>query len=142
MSEYEIYDLLNSGLSANGLFQIAVLIATFIAFRVARFSQTSSLLAKIMSTAFGLMTVFFGLTVGAVRYASQETAAIRLADLKAAGKPISPGSEAWIAQYGAEAGTYASQNYFADMGTVAISLVIAIIVLGTTWGPKIDFGNG
>ena len=47
-----------------------------------------------MSTAFGLMTVFFGMTVGANRYLSQEVAAIRLADAKAAGVQLSAASEA------------------------------------------------
>ena len=37
MSEVQIYELLNSSFTANGLFQIAVLIAVFIAFRAARF---------------------------------------------------------------------------------------------------------
>ena len=141
MSEVQIYELLNSSFTANGLFQIAVLIAVFIAFRAARFSQGGSVFPKIMSTAFGLTTVFFGMTVGANRYLSQEVAAIRLADAKAAGAQLSAASEAWIAQFSATAGSVATQNYFADPGTVAFSAIVAIIVLGITWGPKIDFGS-
>lgn len=141
MSEVQVYELLNSSFTANGLFQIAVLIAVFIAFRVARFSQGSSIFPKVMSTAFGLMTVFFGMTVGANRYLSQEVAAIRLADAKAAGVQLSAASEAWIAQFNATAGSVATQNYLADPGTVAFSAIVAIIVLGITWGPKINFGS-
>ena len=141
MEELQIWDLNAQLYINNGLYQVAVIIGFFIAFRVARFSQGAPIFAKVLGTLFGLMITFFSLQIGAFRTLIDQSTAILLAEAEAAGASLTAQAKSAIALQSAEPGMVATLNLFSDIPTIAISAIVLIMVLGTIWGPKINFNE-
>lgn len=143
MEELEIFNAQTQGYVANGLFQIAVVIGVFIAFRAARFARQNSIIAKVLVSLFSLIIGFFSLSVGSLRPALEELTALRLADAQAAGATLTNNAKAYIDQMGVSAGDVlpAQQNLFGDIGTTAFTLIFLLIALGTIWIPNSNFSE-
>ena len=143
MEELEIFNAQTQGYIANGLFQIAVIIGVFIAFRAARFARQNTIIAKGLVSLFSLIIGFFSLSVGSLRPQLEQLTALRLADAQAAGTTLTANAQAYVAQYGVSAGDVlpAQQNLFGDIGTTAFTLIFLLIALGTIWLPNTDFSE-
>ena len=94
-----------------------------------------------MGTLFGLMITFFSLQIGAFRTVIDKNTAILLAEAEAAGAGLSAQAKSFIAQQSAEPGMTTTLNLLSDIPTIAISAIVLIMVLGTIWGPKINFSE-
>jgi len=94
-----------------------------------------------MGTLFGLMITFFSLQIGAFRTLIDQSTAILLAEAEAAGASLTAQAKSAIALQSAEPGMVATLNLFSDIPTIAISAIVLIMVLGTIWGPKINFSE-
>ena len=103
MEELEIFNAQTQGYVANGLFQIAVIIGVFIAFRAARFARQNTIIAKGLVSLFSLIIGFFSLSVGSLRPQLEQLTALRLADAQAAGTTLTANAQAYVAQYGVSA---------------------------------------
>lgn len=143
MEELEIFNAQTQGYIANGLFQIAVIIGVFIAFRAARFARQNNIIAKGLVSLFSLIIGFFSLSVGSLRPQLEQLTALRLADAQAAGTTLTANAQAVVAQYGVSAGDVlpAQQNLFGDIGTTVFTLIFLLIALGTIWLPNTDFSE-
>lgn len=143
MNELEIFNAQTQGYIANGLFQIAVIIGVFIAFRAARFARQNNIIAKGLVSLFSLIIGFFSLSVGSLRPQLEQLTALRLADAQAAGTTLTANAQAVVAQYGVSAGDVlpAQQNLFGDIGTTVFTLIFLLIALGTIWLPNTDFSE-
>jgi len=143
MEELEIFNAQTQGYVANGLFQIAVIIGVFIAFRAARFARQNTIIAKGLVSLFSLIIGFFSLSVGSLRPQLEQLTALRLADAQAAGATLTANTQAYIAQFGVSAGDVlpAQQNLFGDIGTTVFTLIFLLIALGTIWLPNTDFSE-
>ncbi len=143
MDELEIFNAQTQGYIANGLFQIAVIIGVFIAFRAARFARQNNIIAKGLVSLFSLIIGFFSLSVGSLRPQLEQLTALRLADAQAAGTTLTANAQAVVAQYGVSAGDVlpAQQNLFGDIGTTVFTLIFLLIALGTIWLPNTDFSE-
>ena len=138
MTEFEIYSLQSSSFINNAMFQVGVIIAVFIAFRLARVTNETGagIAMKGLATLFGLGVVYFNLDMGAWRVDIFQITAARLAELRDSGIEITQGSANWLAQSGISATDFPTHNLFADLGNVIFSLVILAIILLVIWGPK------
>lgn len=143
MDELEIFNAQTQGYIANGLFQIAVIIGVFIAFRAARFARQNNIIAKGLVSLFSLIIGFFSLSVGSLRPQLEQLTALRLADAQAAGTTLTANAQAVVAQYGVSAGDVlpAQQNLFGDIGATVFTLIFLLIALGTIWLPNTDFSE-
>ena len=143
MEELQIFNAQTQGYVANGLFQIAVIIGVFIAFRAARFARQNNIIAKGLVSLFSIIIGFFSLSVGSLRPQLEQLTAIRLADAQAAGATLSANAQAFISNLGASAGDVlpAQQNLFGDIGTVAFTVSFLLIALATIWLPNTDFSE-
>ena len=143
MEELEIFNAQTQGYIANGLFQIAVIIGVFIAFRAARFARQNNIIAKGLVSLFSLVIGFFSLSVGSLRPQLEQLTALRLADAQAAGATLTANTQAYIAEFGVSAGDVlpAQQSVFGDIGTTAFTLIFLLIALGTIWLPNTDFSE-
>ena len=126
MTEFEIYSLQSSSFINNAMFQVGVIIAVFIAFRLARVTNEmgAGIAMKGLATLFGLGVVYFNLDMGAWRVDIFQITAARLAELRDSGVEITQGSANWLTQSGISATDFPTQNLFAAVGHVIFSSVI------------------
>ena len=108
---------------------------------VARFSQGTSIAAKIVASIFGVMSAFFVLDVQSYRHFWNDVTATKLSLAKDNGAELSPFAVSWIEQSGLSGSDLAIRGLFNDPALLAFIAVTLIIILGTIWGPKIKFGN-
>ena len=120
-----------------GIYGVLTIILSFIALRVARFSQGTHMAGKIISSIFGVMTGFFILDV----HFWNDVTATYLAKARDNGAELSTFATNWVQQSGLSGTDTVTRGLFNDMPILAFVLVFLLIVLGTIWGPKINFGN-
>ena len=123
------------------VYTLMTVVLTFIALRVARFSQGTSIAAKIVASIFGVMSAFFVLDVQSYRHFWNDVTATNLSLAKNNGAELSPFAVSWIEQSGLSGSDLAIRGLFNDPALLAFIAVTLIIILGTIWGPKIKFGN-
>ena len=117
-------------------------ILAFIAIRVARFSQGTHVAGKVISSIFGIMSVFFILDVqSSFRHFLNDLTATYLAKAKDNANELSKFASNWVEQSGLSGNDIASSGLFNDIPLLAFVTVFLLIVLGTIWGLKINFGN-
>ena len=116
-------------------------ILAFIAIRVARFSQRTHLAGKVISSIFGIMSGFFILDVQSFRHFWNDVTATYLAKAKDNGIELSTFATNFVEQSGLSGNDIATRGLFNDIPLLVFVLVFLLIVLGTIWGPKINFGN-
>ena len=116
-------------------------ILTFIAIRVARFSQGTHIAGKVISSIFGIMSGFFILDVQSFRHFWNDVTATYFAKAKDNGIVLSTFATIWVEQSGLSGNDIATRRIFNDIPLLAFVTVFLLILLGTIWGPKINFVN-
>ena len=124
-----------------GIYSVLTVILAFIALRVARFSQGTHIAGKVISTIFGIMSGFFILDVQSYRHFWNDVTATYLAKAKDDGIELSTFASNWVEQSGLSGTDIVTRGLFNDIPLLVFVLVLLLIVLGTIWGPKINFGN-
>ena len=124
-----------------GIYSVLTVILAFIALRVARFSQGTHIAGKVISTIFGIMSGFFILDVQSYRHFCNDVTATYLAKAKDNGIELSTFASNWVEQSGLSGNDIVTRGLFNDIPLLVFVLVLLLIVLGTIWGPKINFGN-
>ena len=124
-----------------GIYSVLTVILAFIALRVARFSQGTHIAGKVISSIFGIMSGFFILDVQSYRHFWNDVTATYLAKVKDNGIELSTFANNWVEQSGLSGNDIATRGLFNDIPLLAFVTVFLLIVLGTIWGPKINFGN-
>ena len=124
-----------------GIYSVLTVILAFIALRVARFSQGTHIAGKVISTIFGIMSGFFILDVQSYRHFWNDVTATYLAKAKDEGIELSTFASNWVEQSGLSGNDIVTRGLFNDIPLLVFVLVLLLIVLGTIWGPKINFGN-
>lgn len=137
MDQFQTLSLLNLSMIQNGVFTVATFFILSVAFRMA--SQVrgdqGTLLAKILTTAFGLFVVSLGLQVFANRNYALASAAKALTALKTGGQALGIQAEAFLASpYGA-APAELQYSLFSNTASVAWWALITIIFVGVVWLP-------
>ena len=126
---------------AVGIYSVLTVILAFIALRVARFSQGTHIAGKVISSIFGIMSGFFILDVQSFRHFWNDVTATYLAKAKDNGIELSTFATNFVEQSGLFGNDIATRGLFNDIPLLVFVLVFLLIVLGTIWGPKINFGN-
>ena len=124
-----------------GIYSVLTVILAFIALRVARFSQGTHIAGKVISSIFGIMSGFFILDVQSYRHFWNDVTATYLAKAKDEGNELSTFASNWVEQSGLSGNDIVTRGIFNDIPLLVFVLVLLLIVLGTIWGPKINFGN-
>ena len=124
-----------------GIYSVLTVILAFIALRVARFSQGTHIAGKVISSIFGIMSGFFILDVQSFRHFWNDVTATYLAKAKDNGIELSTFASNWVEQSGLSGNDIVTRSLFSDIPLLVFVLVLLLIVLGTIWGPKINFGN-
>ena len=124
-----------------GIYSVLTVILAFIALRVARFSQGTHIAGKVISSIFGIMSGFFILDVQSFRHFWNDVTATYLAKAKDNGIELSTFATNWVEQSGLSGNDIVTRGLFNDIPLLVFVLVLLLIVLGTIWGPKINFGN-
>ena len=124
-----------------GIYSMLTVILAFIALRVARFSQGTHVIGKVISSIFGIMSGFFILDVQSYRHFWNDVTATYLANAKDEGIELSTFASNWVEQSGLSGNDIVTRGLFNDIPLLVFVLVLLLIVLGTIWGPKINFGN-
>ena len=124
-----------------GIYSVLTVILAFIALRVARFSQGTHIAGKVISSIFGIMSGFFILDVQSYRHFWNDVTATYLAKAKDEGIELSTFASNWVEQSGLSWNDIVTMGLFNDIPLLVFVLVLLLIVLGTIWGPKINFGN-
>ena len=131
----------NGNQIAVGIYSVLTVIFAFIALRVARFSQGTNVAGKVISSIFGIMSGFFIIDVQSYRHFWNDVTATYLAKAKDNGIELSTFASNWVEQSGLSGNDLATRGLFNDIPLLVFVLVLLLIVLGTIWGPKINFGN-
>ena len=124
-----------------GIYSVLTVLLAFIALRVARFSQGTHIAGKVISSIFGIMSGFFILDVQSYRHFWNDVTATYLAKAKDEGIELSTFASNWVEQSGLSGNDIVTRGIFNDIPLLVFVLVLLLIVLGTIWGPKINFGN-
>ena len=124
-----------------GIYSVLTVILAFITLRVARFSQGTHIAGKVISSIFGIMSGFFILDVQSFRHFWNDVTATYLAKAKDNGIELSTFASNWVEQSGLSGNDIVTRGLFNDIPLLVFVLVLLLIVLGTIWGPKINFGN-
>jgi len=124
-----------------GIYSVLTVILAFIALRVARFSQGTHIAGKVISSIFGIMSGFFILDVQSYRHFWNDVTATYLAKAKDEGIELSTFASNWVEQSGLSGNDIVTRGLFNDIPLLVFVLVLLLIVLGTIWGPKINFSN-
>ena len=124
-----------------GIYSVLTVILAFIALRVARFSQGTHIAGKVISSIFGIMSGFFILDVQSFRHFWNDVTATYLAKAKDNGIELSTFASNFVEQSGLSGNDIVTRSLFNDIPLLVFVLVLLLIVLGTIWGPKINFGN-
>ena len=134
MEEFQIWSIWSSNRIGSGLVGIGSILGVWLSMRIAvdsRNSDESNLFSKIVSSAFGLVTLSF-CWINFTTIANTWIAAARnLTDLKASGNEISSTADGYISYVG----TTDAVTMPIPLG-IAFILVSGIIILGQIWMPK------
>jgi len=143
MSEFEILEINNLNYINNAMYMVALAILVFIALRAARVTNESggNMAAKILTSIFGVFVAFFSLQLAGWRVLFDTNTAARLAEIQESGVELSIQGQAWLQNSGVTSSDFLMDPpMFADIPSVLLTVVILLMVLGTTWGPRIKIG--
>lgn len=134
MNEYEILNLSGQYFINNAMYTLAVVIMTFVSFRIARVARdkNASVFGKVLVTIFGACNVFFGLQVSSYLVLQQKSQSFQLSELLASGVEISTSSKAIIKTMGH---TVADGVPSLAPGVTGVILwvTVALLIIGITW---------
>ena len=134
MTEVEILNNSQLGFIQNAIYTVAIVIMTFIAFRLARVAneKNANVLGKIVVTLYGVMVTFFFIQVSSYLSMQQKGLAYSLSELKATGVKLSAGSEDAVSRFQVNL----SDGYptlVPEIPSIIFAAVVLLIVIGTTW---------
>ncbi len=134
MTEIEILNNSQLGFIQNAIYTVAVVIMTFISFRLARVvnEKNGNILAKSLVTLYGIMVTFFSIQVGAYLSFFQKGLSYNLAELKATGVKLSAGSEDTISRYAINLKD-GFPKLTPELPNIILCTVVLLIIIGTTW---------
>ena len=144
MTEYEILENNSLNYINNAMYMVALAILIFIALRAARVTNESGghIAAKILTSIFGVFVAFFSLQLAGWRVLFDTNTAARLAEIQESGVELSIQGQAWLQNSGIKSSDFLmNPPMFADIPSVLLTLVILLMMLGTTWGPRIKIGT-
>jgi hypothetical protein len=134
MTEIEILNNSQLGFIQNAIFTVAVVINTFIAFRLARIvnEKNSHMLAKSFGSLYGAIVTFHWIQISSYTALGISGLAFSLAELKATGVKLSSASEFYITN----SPVNLKDGYPAlapSLLSMVFAAVVLLIILGTTW---------
>ncbi|CAI8431326.1 MAG: hypothetical protein ISQ27_06915 [PS1 clade bacterium] len=136
MEEYQIWTLFNSARIGNSLSIIATILLIWLGLRTAMQTRTPTsgeepnIIAKVLSTGFCALIVFFTYNVWTFASASGPITARALSDLKASGVEISSAAQGYIEYVGTTEPTGIS------VPGMVFLIIVLIMMLGQIWLPK------
>lgn len=135
MNEFEILQNAQSSFQQNASYLLVVTILVCLNFYLIRRARELNMpsYGKALTTIFGLMTVYFGWTVGGFLFGTQINMAVGLAELKASGVAISATSNAWIEFMGNPTEPYSAG--MPDTPTMIFWGIIALMLVLGMWAP-------
>ena len=87
------------------------------------------------------MSGFFILDVQSYRHFWNDVTATYLAKARDSGVELSTFANNWVQESGFSSDDIITRGLFNDMPILVFVIVFLVIVLGTIWGPKINFGS-
>ena len=135
MSEFEILLYSQNSFQQNAAYLLVVTILVCLNFYLIRRAReiNMTVYGKALTSLFGLMTVYFGWTVGTFLISTQVNMAYSLTELKNSGTNISSTSEAFITYMGNPTGPYMAN--VPDTPSMIFWGVIALMFLLGMWAP-------
>ena len=135
MNEFEVLQYFQSGFQQNASYLLVVTILVCLNFYLIRRARETSMpsYGKALVTIFGLMTVYFGWTVGAFLRSMQINMAVTLGELKNKGISISAASNDWINVMGSPTEPYSAGS--PDVPTMIFWGIIALMLILGMWAP-------
>ena len=134
MEEFQIWTLWASNRAGTALVSIGIILAIWLSLRIAaatRASDEANVIAKIISTAFGLIVVAFAWQLYTIGGYLWIVTARAITDLKEQNGSISEGAQAYL-EY---VGTTEALTTPTPLG-IAFLAVVTIIILTQIWLPK------
>ena len=125
-------------LNTNAIFTVATFFILWVAFRFASKMREgeSTMEGKVLTTVFGLMSIWSGLLVGASRNLSFISAANGLKAIKASGQTLSAQAEAFLTIPQISLATANAQfSLFSDTVNLIFWLVVTMLLLSVIWMP-------
>ena len=135
MNEFEVLQYFQSGFQQNASYLLVVTILVCLNFYLIRRARETNMpsYGKALVTIFGLMTVYFGWTVGAFLRSMQINMAVTLGELKNKGISISAASNDWINEMGSTIEPYSAGS--PDVPTMIFWGIIALMLILGMWAP-------
>ena len=135
MTEFEILLYSQNSFQQNAAYLLVVTILVCLNFYLIRRAREVNMpvYGKGLTTLFGLMTVYFGWTVGTFLISTQVNMAYSLTESKNSGTSISATSEAFITYMGNPTSPYMAN--VPDTPTMVFWGVIALLFLLCMWAP-------
>ena len=135
MTEFEILLYSHNSFQQNAAYLLVVTVLVCLNFYLIRRAREMKMPAygKALTTLFGLMTVYFGWTVGTFLVSTQVNMAYSLTELKNSGTNISAASEAFITYMGNPTSPYTAN--VPDTPTIVFWGVIALMFILGMWAP-------
>ena len=135
MNEFEVLHYFQSGFQQNASYLLVVTILICLNFYLIRRARETNMpsYGKALVTIFGLMTVYFGWTVGAFLRALQINMAVTLTEVKKSGVSITAASNDWISAMGNPTEPYSAGT--PDVPTMIFWGIIAVMLILGMWAP-------
>ena len=135
MNEFEVLQYFQSGFQQNASYLLVVTILVCLNFYLIRRARETNMpsYGKALVTIFGLMTVYFGWTVGAFLRSMQINMAVTLGELKNKGISIYAASNDWINEMGSTIEPYSAGS--PDVPTMIFWGIIALMLILGMWAP-------
>ena len=135
MTEFEILLYSQNSFQQNAAYLLVVTVLVCLNFYLIRRAREVKMpkYGKALTTLFGLMTVYFGWTVGTFLISTQVNMAYSLTELKNSGTNISATSEAFITYMGSPTSPYTAG--VPDTPTMVFWGVIALMIILGMWAP-------
>lgn len=135
MNEFEVLQYFQNGFQQNASYLLVVTILICLNFYLIRRARETNMpsYGKALVTIFGLMTVYFGWTVGAFLRAFQINMALTLSELKDRGVSITTASNDWINTMGNPTEPYSAGT--PDVPTMIFWGIIALMLILGMWAP-------
>ena len=137
MDQFQTLSILNLLMIKNNIFTVGVFFILWVAFRMASQvrGEQGTLVAKVLTTLFGLLVILFGLQVFANRTYALATSAKSLAAVKASGQALSVQAESYLARPYGTVPAELQYSLFSQASSIIWWAVVAVILLGVIWLP-------
>ena len=135
MNEFEVLQYYQSGFQQNASYLLVVTILICLNFYLIRRARETNMpsYGKALVTIFGLMSVYFGWTVGTILRAMQINMAVTLSELKDTGVSITAASNNWIVTMGNPTEPYSAGT--PDLPSMIFWGIIALMLILGMWAP-------